>query len=115
MSDDNDAYANDQNNQDNQNDLNVGDDDLDATHTWEPATIVGTDEEAALVAGFLSNNGIPTQVESLHASEFPADFGRLGEVHVMVPAERLDEARQLLAQNEAEAERSRPAEGAEGE
>jgi hypothetical protein len=81
-------------------------DDLDITTDesteWLAATIVGTDEDAALVAGFLNSNGIPAQVESLHASEFPADFGRLGEVHVMVPAERLDEAQQLLAQSEAE-------------
>jgi hypothetical protein len=74
----------------------------DASTEWLAATIVGTDEDAALIAGFLNSNGIPAQVESLHASEFPADFGRLGEVHVMVPAERLDEAQQLLAQSEAE-------------
>ena len=74
----------------------------DASTDWRAATIVGTDEDAALIAGFLNSNGIPAQVESLHASEFPADFGRLGEVHVMVPAERLDEALQLLAQSEAE-------------
>jgi hypothetical protein len=81
-------------------------DDLDITTDestdWRAATIVGTDEDAALIAGFLNSNGIPAEVESLHASEFPADFGRLGEVHVMVPAERLDEALQLLAQSEAE-------------
>lgn len=120
MNDDRDADANDQQAQNEQDSLeseqSEAADDLDATHTWEPAKNVGTEEEAVLVAGFLNSYGIPAQVESLHASEFPADFGHLGEVHVMVPAERLDEARQLLAQNDAEAERTRPAEeGAEGE
>ncbi|HET7511006.1 MAG TPA: hypothetical protein VFJ65_12250 [Solirubrobacterales bacterium] len=67
---------------------------------WEVAKTVGTDEEAALAAGFLNSNGIPAQVESLHASEFPTDFGHLGEVHIMVPADRLQEAQLLLAQSE---------------
>jgi hypothetical protein len=70
---------------------------------WAAAKVVGTEEEAALVAGFLNSNGIEAQVESLHASEFPTDFGALGEVHVMVPADRLAEAQQLLAQSEAAA------------
>lgn len=75
----------------------------DASLGWEAVKIVGTEEDAALITGFLNSNGIEAQVESLLASEFPTDFGRLGEVHVMVPAGRLDEARQLLAQSEAEA------------
>jgi len=70
---------------------------------WKTAKIVGTEEEAALVAGFLQSNEIPAQVESLHASEFPADFGHLGEVHVMVPAARLADAQELLAQSDLDA------------
>jgi hypothetical protein len=69
---------------------------------WKAAKIVGTEEEATLAVGFLNNNGVEAQVESLHASEFPTDFGLLGEVHVMVPPERLAEAQQLLEQVEAE-------------
>jgi hypothetical protein len=70
---------------------------------WQVAKIVGTEEEAAMAVGFLNNNGIEAQVESLHASEFPTDFGHLGEVHVMVPPGQLAEAQRLLAQIEAEA------------
>jgi hypothetical protein len=69
---------------------------------WKTAKIVGTEEEAAMAAGFLNSNGIEAQVESLHASEFPTDFGHLGEVHLKVPTERLAEAQQLLEQVEAE-------------
>ncbi|HEX3528478.1 MAG TPA: hypothetical protein VH988_15545 [Thermoanaerobaculia bacterium] len=69
---------------------------------WKTAKIVGTDEEASLVIGFLNNNGIEAQVESLHASEFPTDFGHLGEVHVMVPPGQLAEAQQLLETIDAE-------------
>jgi hypothetical protein len=75
---------------------------------WVAARIVGSDEEATLVVGFLNSNGIEAQVESLHSSEFPAEIGRLGEVHVMVPAERLEEAQQLLEQSEAEAAQAPP-------
>jgi len=80
---------------------------------WKTAKIVGTDEEASLVIGFLNNNGIESQAESLHASEFPTDFGPLGEVHVMVPAEQLAEAQQLL--EKIDAETAVPAAEGEGE
>jgi Putative prokaryotic signal transducing protein len=70
---------------------------------WQVAKIVGTDEDGAIVAGFLNSNGIEAQVESRHASEFPTDFGALGDVHVMVPAEQLAEAQRLLAQSDADA------------
>jgi len=48
------------------------------------------------VAGFLNSSGIPAEVESLHVEELPVNVGALGEVRVMVPADRLDEARSLL-------------------
>jgi len=80
---------------------------------WKTAKIVGTEEEASLVIGFLNNNGIEAQAESLHASELPVDFGHLGEVHVMVPAEQLAEAQQLL--EKIDAETAVPAAEGEGE
>ena len=90
-------------------DDNTADSRIDEDSTaWQAAKIVGTEEEASLVVGFLNSNGIEAQVESLHASEFPTDFGHLGEVHVMVPAEQLAEAQQLLAQSETDAA-ARPA------
>lgn len=68
---------------------------------WEIARIVESNEEAALVAGFLNSNGIPAEVESLHVEELPVNLGGLGEVRVRVPADRLDEARALLDASEA--------------
>ena len=82
---------------------NTPDSSAEELAAWQAAKIVGTEEEASLVVGFLNSNGIEAQVESLHASEFPTDFGHLGEVHVMVPAEQLAEAQQLLAQSETDA------------
>ena len=63
---------------------------------WEIARIVESNEEAVVVAGFLKSRGIPAEVESLHVEELPVNVGGLGEVRVMVPADRLNEARSLL-------------------
>jgi hypothetical protein len=68
--------------------------------SWDVVKIVGTEEEAILLVGFLQNSGIEAAYESLLASEFPADFGRLGEVRVRVPVERAEEAMALLNERE---------------
>ena len=67
---------------------------------WEIVKIVGTEEEATIVVGFLQSSGIESEAESLRASEFPADIGELANVNIRVPAERADEARALLNQRE---------------
>jgi len=67
---------------------------------WEIVKIVGTEEEATIVVGFLQSSGIESEAESLHASEFPADIGDLANVNIRVPAERAEEARALLNQRE---------------
>jgi hypothetical protein len=67
---------------------------------WEIVKIVGTEEEASIVVGFLQSSGIESEAESLHASEFPADIGDLANVNIRVPAERAEEARALLNQRE---------------
>lgn len=96
------------NDNDNRTDSVIEDETKAPDAEWQAARIVGTEEEGALVAGFLNSNGIEAQVESLHSSEFPADIGRLGEVHVMVPADQLAAAQQLLAQSDTDAA-ARPA------
>lgn len=67
---------------------------------WEIVKVVGSEEEATVVVGFLNNCGIPAEVESLHSSEFPTDVGALSNVRVRVPAERAQEATALLNQRE---------------
>lgn len=68
---------------------------------WEVAKVVESSEEATLVVGFLESNGIPAALESLHVDELPVNVGALGEIRIEVPPDRLDEARQLLAQADA--------------
>lgn len=62
---------------------------------WAIVKDVGTDEEAMVVVGFLENNGIPAEVESLQSSELPLG-DNIDSVRVRVPAERAQEAIALL-------------------
>ena len=68
------------------------------TNDWEVCDVVGTEEEAVLIAGFLRSRGIEANLESLVFHQEPVTFGRLGEVRVRVPGEHAAEARKLLAQ-----------------
>ncbi|MEO7794202.1 MAG: DUF2007 domain-containing protein [Thermoanaerobaculia bacterium] len=67
---------------------------------WEIVETVGTEEEAALVAGFLEAEGIASQVESLLFHQEPATFGGLSEVRILVHTDDVERARQLIAQRE---------------
>lgn len=68
---------------------------------WDVVKIVGTDEEATLIAGFLESREVPVEVESLLFHQEPVTFGHLGEVRIRVPAARAAEARRLLAELDA--------------
>jgi hypothetical protein len=72
-----------------------------ADQSLQTVKIVNSEEEAALVVGFLRANGFDAGVESLHASEFPAEVGQLSEVRIEVPAEQAADALRLLADSEA--------------
>ena len=62
---------------------------------WAIVKDVGTDEEAMVVVGFLENNGIPAEVDSLQSSELPLG-DNIDSVRIRVPAERAEEATALL-------------------
>jgi hypothetical protein len=67
---------------------------------WTIVKVVGSEEEASVVLGFLENCGIPAEVESLYSSEFPTEVGELSDVRIRVPADRAEEALVLLNQRE---------------
>ncbi len=69
---------------------------------WEIVETFGTEEQAAVVAGFLEAEGIPTAVESQLFHQEPVNFGMLGRVHVRVRAEDLERARALLEAHDEE-------------
>jgi hypothetical protein len=70
------------------------------TTDWEIVETLGTEEEAALIAGYLEAEGIPSAIESLLFHQEPVSFGQLGQVHVRVPAAELERARTLLEARE---------------
>ena len=72
-----------------------------ANQTLQTVKIVNSEEEAAVVVGFLQANGFDAGVESLHSSEFPAEVGQLSEVRIEVPAEQAAEALRLLSASES--------------
>jgi hypothetical protein len=63
---------------------------------WEIVRTVGTEEEATLIVGFLESAGIAARVESLRFHQEPVNFGKLGEVRVLVPADSVVSATELL-------------------
>jgi hypothetical protein len=67
---------------------------------WVEAASVGDDETATLMAGFLEAQDIPAVVEGPASTPFPEDFGAFGMSRVMVPPDRVDEARRLLAERQ---------------
>jgi putative signal transducing protein len=69
---------------------------------WVEVAGVGRDEEAELIAGLLESEGIPVEVEGPTSTPFPEDLGAFGMSRVMVPPDRADEARALLAKKERE-------------
>jgi hypothetical protein len=72
-----------------------------ANQTLQTVKIVNSEEEAAVVVGFLQANGIDAGTESLHSSEFPAEVGQLSEVRIEVPAEQAADALRLLSDSES--------------
>ena len=67
---------------------------------WSVVRTVGTEEEAALIAGYLDAAGIESEIESLLFHQEPVSFGRLGEVRVLVAVGELEAAEKALAAEE---------------
>lgn len=70
------------------------------TKEWPVVRIVGTDEEANLIAGYLQNQEIPAKVESLLFHQEPVNFGGLGEVRIHVAPEYEEQALRLLEERD---------------
>jgi hypothetical protein len=78
---------------------------------WEILEVVGTEEEAEIMVGYLASQGMPAQMDSAHSHEFPVNVSALGNVRVEVPAGRVEEARRLLEQRESLGADEQPSEG----
>lgn len=65
---------------------------------WEIVETVGTETEAALLAGFLRNEEIEVRIESRSFRQEPVNFGRMADVRIWVPGHSLAQAQRLLAE-----------------
>lgn len=70
--------------------------------TWVEIASTGGSDEATVLQGFLANEGLDCQIESLRFSMEPINFGTMGEVRVYVPAEQEQKALDLLRSREAQ-------------
>jgi Putative prokaryotic signal transducing protein len=68
---------------------------------WVAIASVGDDEEAEIIAGLMKSEDIPCIVEGPMASPWPENLGALGLSRVMVPPDRADDAKRLLAERES--------------
>ena len=67
----------------------------------------GNELKAALFyKEILEREGIPVEVEGVTNSPFPENLGAIGDTRVMVPPDRAEEARALIAEREKDAERN---------
>jgi len=67
---------------------------------WEILEVLSSEEEAAVICGYLESQGVPCQVESVHSHGFAFAVGGLSNVRIEVPTDRVEEARRLLAERE---------------
>jgi hypothetical protein len=81
-------------------------DEDESAEDWVEIASVGDDEEAELIAGLLESEDIPCEIEGPSASPWPENLGALGVARVMVPPDRAEEARALIAERENDAERN---------
>jgi len=72
---------------------------------WVEVAAVGDDDEAEIIAGLLESEDIPCEIEGA-PTPWPEDLGALGVSRVMVPPDRAEEARALIAERQKDAERN---------
>lgn len=69
---------------------------------WIEVARAGRDDRAALIAGMLEAEGIPSQIEGPSMTPLPENLGSFGDSRVLVPPDRAAEARALIARHEKE-------------
>lgn len=70
--------------------------------TWVEIASLPNEDEARLLAGFLENEGIPSQVEAVNSTELPVTFGKLGEIRLYVSTHQQAQATELLRSRDAQ-------------
>ena len=65
---------------------------------WVAVVTVGTEGEAALIAGYLESEGLAAVIESRRFNQEPVNFGNMARVEVKVPVAEAERAVTLLRQ-----------------
>ena len=78
--------------------------------TWAAAMEVTNESEAALIVGFLQNEGIPARTVNRSFHQTPTGDEDLSGIHIAVPESRLDEAQRILASRDQAFEGAREGE-----
>lgn len=63
---------------------------------WEELIVTYDETEAEIIKDILEGEGIESVINSLKIRPYPVSIGRIGEIRIMVPADRLAEAKKLL-------------------
>lgn len=71
---------------------------------WPMIFETSFEDEAYLIQGFLQNNEIPCVIEALKFREYPVNFSSLSQIRLLVPKDKLEEAKKLLVEREKEAQ-----------
>jgi Putative prokaryotic signal transducing protein len=76
---------------------------------WIDVYTTYDESEAAIIQGFLENEGIPCRIESSKVPQFPVSVGKIGEIKILVHPEDFAKAGKVM-----EAARAEGPEGPEG-
>lgn len=68
--------------------------------TWIEIANTANSDEAELIQGFLETEGIRAEIEHAEAKILPANFGKLGDVRVFVPAADQQRAMDLMRERQ---------------
>ncbi|HEU4521786.1 MAG TPA: DUF2007 domain-containing protein [Thermoanaerobaculia bacterium] len=68
--------------------------------TWVEIASSGSEDEAAIIEGFLEAEGIPAQIENVKFRMEPINFGTLGDIRIYVRAEDETRAQQIMRQRD---------------
>ncbi len=66
------------------------------TTLWLDIYTTYDESEAAIIQGFLENEGIPCRVESSRVSQIPVSVGKIGEIRIFVHPEDFDKAAKIM-------------------
>ncbi len=69
---------------------------MEKKERWTDIYTTYDESEAAIISGFLENEGISCRVESSKVSQIPVSVGKIGEIRILVHPEDFDKAAKIM-------------------